>query len=102
MSRASKQYTLLSAVSASGAGTAQDVSKYTRFTAVIFGTGTVSGTLAIQGTLDGTNWASINSTALSSTTPTVLNFEGTYYQIRANMTTYSTGAFTAQLQAAEN
>jgi hypothetical protein len=103
MSRASKAFTLLSGVVATGAGTAQDTGKFTRFTAQIIATSvTTGGTMAIQGSLDGTNWGNISSTAVSANGSTMVNFEGAYPQVRGNLTARTDGTYTVLLTAASN
>lgn len=91
MSQLSSPVTLLNAVVATGAGSGVPIDGVP-FSVVV--TGITTATVAVQGSLDGTNFVTIGSAltadgTVSSTTP--------YKYIRGNVTSYTSGTITAKL-----
>lgn len=88
-------YTLLNAVTATGAGTAvtpiHNGSSHENLNVQI--SGTFVGTVAIEGSLDGTNW-----TALTSQTAPYVGKVFDFPYIRANVTAYTSGSITAKVE----
>lgn len=91
MSQLSSAVTILSAVTATGAGTGYPIDGVP-FSVVV--TGITTATVAIQGSVDGTNYVTIGSALTAdgtggATTP--------YKYVRANVTAYTSGTITAKL-----
>jgi len=84
--------TLLSAVTATGAS--QAVQADAGQPAFLQVSGITSATVALQGSLDGTNWSTIGTALTANGIVTIANAP-TY--LRANCTVYSTGTITAKI-----
>jgi hypothetical protein len=84
--------TLLSAVTATGAS--QAVQADAGQPAFLQVSGITSATVALQGSLDGTNWSTIG-TALTANGIVIIANAPTY--LRANCTVYVTGTITAKI-----
>ncbi|NBS91912.1 hypothetical protein EBS67_18260 [bacterium] len=92
MSSLTSPITLLNAVVATGASTAVQVdSGQPAFLQV---SGITSATVALQGSLDGTNWSTLGTALTANGIITVQNAP-TY--LRANCTVYVTGTITAKV-----
>ena len=92
MSSLTAPITLLNAVGATGASTAVQVdSGQPAFLQV---SGITSATVALQGSLDGTNWSNIGTALTANGIITVQNAP-TY--LRANCTVFVTGTITAKI-----
>ena len=92
MSSLTAPITLLNAVGATGASTAVQVdSGQPAFLQV---SGITSATVALQGSLDGTNWSTLGTALTANGIVTVQNAP-TY--LRANCTVYATGTITAKV-----
>jgi hypothetical protein len=92
MSSLTAPITLLNAVGATGASTAVQVdSGQPAFLQV---SGITSATVALQGSLDGTNWSTLGTALTANGIVTVQNAP-TY--LRANCTVYVTGTITAKV-----
>ena len=92
MSSLTAPITLLNAVVATGASTAVQVdSGQPAFLQV---SGITSATVALQGSLDGTNWSTLGTALTANGIVTVQNAP-TY--LRANCTVYATGTITAKV-----
>jgi hypothetical protein len=92
MSSLTSPITLLNAVVATGASTAVQVdSGQPAFLQV---SGITSATVALQGSLDGTNWSTLGTALTANGIVTVQNAP-TY--LRANCTVYVTGTITAKV-----
>ena len=92
MSSLTSPITLLNAVVATGASTAVQVdSGQPAFLQV---SGITSATVALQGSLDGTNWSTLGTALTANGIVTVQNAP-TY--LRANCTVYVTGTITAKI-----
>ena len=92
MSSLTSPITLLNAVGATGASTAVQVdSGQPAFLQV---SGITSATVALQGSLDGTNWSTIGTALTANGIITVQNAP-TY--LRANCTVFVTGTITAKI-----
>jgi hypothetical protein len=92
MSSLTAPITLLNAVGATGASTAVQVdSGQPAFLQV---SGITSATVALQGSLDGTNWSTLGTALTANGIITVQNAP-TY--LRANCTVYVTGTITAKI-----
>ena len=92
MSSLTAPITLLNAVGATGASTAVQVdSGQPAFLQV---SGITSATVALQGSLDGTNWSTIGTALTANGIITVQNAP-TY--LRANCTVFVTGTITAKI-----
>jgi len=92
MSSLTAPITLLNAVVATGASTAVQVdSGQPAFLQV---SGITSATVALQGSLDGTNWSTLGTALTANGIVTVQNAP-TY--LRANCTVYVTGTITAKV-----
>lgn len=87
---------LLDAVTASGAGAGWTSEDYDNLTFVIRSSGTVSATIEIQAWSDELgDWFTIDTQELTTAGDTIVrDATGSYQQIRANVTTYSSGTFT--------
>jgi hypothetical protein len=92
MSALTAPITLLSAVSATGASTAVQVD--TGQPAFLQVSGITSATVALQGSLDGTNWSTIGTALTANGMITVQNAPK---YLRANCTVYVTGTITAKI-----
>jgi hypothetical protein len=84
--------TLLSAVVATGASKAVQIDAGTP--AFLQVSGITSATVALQGSLDGTNWATIGTALTADGIVTVANAPK---YLRANCTVYVTGTITAKV-----
>jgi hypothetical protein len=84
--------TLLSAVTATGAS--QAVQADAGQPAFLQVSGITSATVALQGSLDGTNWSTIGTALTANGIVTIANAP-TY--LRANCTVYATGTITAKI-----
>jgi hypothetical protein len=84
--------TLLSAVTATGAS--QSVQADAGQPAFLQVSGITSATVALQGSLDGTNWSTIGTALTANGIVTIANAP-TY--LRANCTVYVTGTITAKI-----
>ena len=84
--------TLLSAVAATGAS--QAVQADAGQPAFLQVSGITSATVALQGSLDGTNWSTIGTALTANGIVTIANAP-TY--LRANCTVYVTGTITAKI-----
>jgi hypothetical protein len=84
--------TLLSAVTATGAS--QAVQADAGQPAFLQVSGITSATVALQGSLDGTNWSTIGTALTANGIVTIANAP-TY--LRANCTVYVTGTITAKI-----
>jgi len=84
--------TLLSAVTATGAS--QAVQADAGQPAFLQVSGITSATVALQGSLDGTNWSTIGTALTANGIITIANAP-TY--LRANCTVYVTGTITAKI-----
>ena len=92
MSSLTSPITLLNAVGATGASTAVQVdSGQPAFLQV---SGITSATVALQGSLDGTNWSTLGTALTANGIVTVQNAP-TY--LRANCTVYVSGTITAKV-----
>jgi len=92
MSSLTAPITLLNAVGATGASTAVQVdSGQPAFLQV---SGITSATVALQGSLDGTNWSTISTALTANGIITVANAPK---YLRANCTVYVTGTITAKI-----
>lgn len=84
--------TVLSAVGATGASTAVQVD--TGQPAFLQVSGITSATVALQGSLDGTNWSTIGTALTANGIITVQNAPK---YLRANCTVYVSGTITAKI-----
>jgi pectate lyase len=92
MSSLTTPVTLLSAVTATGAS--QAVQADAGQPAFLQVSGITSATVALQGSLDGTNWSTIGTALTANGIITIANAP-TY--LRANCTVYVTGTITAKI-----
>ena len=92
MSSLTTPITLLNAVGATGASTAVQVDAGQP--AFLQVSGITSATVALQGSLDGTNWSTLGTALTANGIVTVQNAP-TY--LRANCTVYVTGTITAKV-----
>jgi len=92
MSSLTNPITLLSAVVATGASTA--VQADAGQPAFLQVSGITSATVALQGSLDGTNWSTIGTALTADGLVTVANAPK---YLRANCTVYVTGTITAKI-----
>jgi hypothetical protein len=96
-------FTLLSAVTATGAGNAVTSSYYRSFTAFYNSTGTITtgATINLEAQVDGSTWLPIDTrTFTSTTTRAVVQFDGVFSALRANLTARTDGTYTVSLDAA--
>lgn len=97
MAQFGKTYTLQSGATATGAGTAIDVSGASRIGVQI--TGITTATVTFQGTIDGTNWVAVGlPAAATGTVASAPTADGVWFgpiagfrQFRANVTAYTSG-----------
>ena len=92
---------LLPATSANATGNKMKFVDFDTITFHIVASGTVSGTVAIQRSVDGTNWVEVSSDALSAVGITEQLVKGEvalYY--RAVVSSYVSGTFTVNFNAA--
>jgi hypothetical protein len=92
MSSLTAPITLLNAVGATGASTAVQVD--TGQPAFLQVSGITSATVALQGSLDGTNWSTIGTALTANGIITVQNAPK---YLRANCTVFVTGTITAKI-----
>jgi hypothetical protein len=92
MSSLTSPITLLNAVVATGASTA--VQADAGQPAFLQVSGITSATVALQGSLDGTNWSTIGTALTANGIVTVANAPK---YLRANCTVYATGTITAKI-----
>jgi len=92
MSSLTAPITLLNAVVATGASTA--VQADAGQPALLQVSGITSATVALQGSLDGTNWSTIGTALTANGIITVANAPK---YLRANCTVYVTGTITAKI-----
>ena len=92
MSSLSSPITVLNAVGATGASTAVQVDAGQP--AFLQVSGITSATVVLQGSLDGTNWATIGTALTANGIVTVANAPK---YLRANCTVYVTGTITAKI-----
>ena len=89
--------TNLSAVVTTGAGTAVDGSSGDGSSWVITAASvTTGGTVLIQGSLDGTNYATLSTTAVSANGSTAVSVTGRWTHLRANVSARTDGTYTVQ------
>ncbi len=84
--------TLLSAIVATGASKAVQIDAGTP--AFLQVSGITSATVALQGSLDGTNWSTLGTALTADGIVTVANAPK---YLRANCTVYATGTITAKI-----
>ena len=92
MSSLTSPITLLNAVGATGASTAVQVD--TGQPAFLQVSGITSATVALQGSLDGTNWSTLGTALTANGLITVQNAPK---YLRANCTVYVSGTITAKI-----
>jgi hypothetical protein len=92
MSSLTSPITLLNAVVATGASTAVQVDAGQP--AFLQVSGITSATVALQGSLDGTNWSTLGTALTANGIVTVQNAPN---YLRANCTVYVTGTITAKV-----
>jgi hypothetical protein len=86
---------LLSNATSTGASAGVDSSEVIQHTVTIVVTGgSASATVRIDGCDLGGNWVNISQNVISSTGNYLVNFSGYYHQVRANISSYSSGTFT--------
>ena len=90
---------LLNAVTSTGASDAVDVSLYNKLTFhIVASSVTTGGTMKIQGSLDGSNYAEINSTTVNANGTTEVTFSDVKYKyVRANLTARTDGTYTVTM-----
>jgi len=88
--------TNLSAVTATGAGAAVDISNFNKITvSYIASSVTTGGTIKLQGSLDNTNWYDIDSEAIGADGTTYYSISGEKHKyIRTNLTARTDGTYT--------
>jgi hypothetical protein len=90
--------TLLSAVTATGAGSGVGVIGITSFTVIITAASVTSGgTVKIQALTPGGAWATIDSRTIAASGDTIVQFDGPFIQLRANLTARTDGTYTVSL-----
>jgi hypothetical protein len=92
MSSLSAARTLLSAVTATGASTAIQIDGGQPVFMQV--SGITSATVVLQGSLDGSNWATLGSALTADGMVTIANAP---MYVRANCTVYVTGTITAKI-----
>jgi hypothetical protein len=92
MSSLSAAKTLLSAVTATGASTSVQIDGGQPVFMQV--SGITSATVVLQGSLDGTNWATLGSALTADGMVTIANAPK---YVRANCTVYVTGTITAKI-----
>jgi len=92
MSSLTSPVTLLSAVTASGASKAVQVDS--GLPAFLQVNGITSATVALQGSIDGTNWSTVGTALTADGIVTVANAPK---YLRANCTVYVSGTITAKI-----
>ncbi len=92
MSSLSAARTLLSAVTATGASTAIQIDGGQPVFMQV--SGITSATVVLQGSLDGTNWATLGSALTADGIVTIANAPK---YLRANCTAYTSGTITAKV-----
>lgn len=83
-------FTLLNAVAATGAGTAQAVTDPTKARAFVV-SGTFVGTVAIQVSMDNSTWFTLGA---ALTAPGVAESTGPWKYVRGNVTAFTSGTIT--------
>jgi len=94
--------TLLDAVTSTGAGSGVDALEYNCFAFFINAASvTTGGTVKIQGLTPANDWVDINETTVSADGDTLVQKDGAYLQVRANLTARTDGTFTVSMVAKE-
>jgi hypothetical protein len=94
--------TLLNAVTSTGAGSGVDALEYNCFAFFINAASvTTGGTVKIQGLTPANDWVDINETTVSADGDTLVQKDGAYLQVRANLTARTDGTFTVSMVAKE-
>ena len=92
---------LLNNVTSAGASTGTDASEVIQHTVTIIATGgSVSATVRIDGADLGGNWVNIAQNVISGAGNYLVSFTGYYHQIRANISSYTSGTYTVNWSAA--
>lgn len=86
--------TLLSAVTATGAGTAIQTPNERVHTFSIISTGTVSATIQLQATDFAGNVCTLQTVALSAVGNQIFTFAGFFAAVNANVSVFATGTYT--------
>lgn len=91
---------VLSAVTATGASESIDTWGHPYLTMVVTASGVTNGaTIELQGSADGTNWASLASNSVSADGTTQNTVTAVMNYIRANITSYTDGTYSVYLLA---
>ena len=89
--------TTLSAVTSTGAGSAVDAGNASQSVWQITSASvTTGGTVLVQGSLDGTNWYTLSTTAVSTNTTTGVVVSSTHTYLRANVSARTDGTYTVK------
>ena len=94
--------TELDAVTSTGAGASNTMSRVPTSTWQITGAGTSVGTVEIQGSLNGTSWYTVATVALTANGDHYVFIDEIHRYLRANVTAYTSGNFTVILCRGDN
>lgn len=87
--------TNLSAVTATGAGTAIDMSNFNKITVQYTASSvTTGGTVKLQGSIGGTNWYDLDTESITANGTTYGSVNGKHKFVRTNVTTRTDGTYT--------
>jgi len=97
-----KIFGLLTSATVAATGGTAITAPYKTFTAHTVGAGTpCSGTIAIQGTIDNSSWATLSSNAFTAASGWAYQFNGPWYGVRSTLGGTITGSFTSKLYASD-
>lgn len=90
---------ILDGVTTTGASSAYDCTNYSMITfQIIAASVTTGGTMLIQSSLDGTNWGTISTTAVSANGSTIVSISQEKHRwIRANLSARTDGTYTVHM-----
>lgn len=95
-----KDQTLLAAVTDTGAGTAYESLNYSRFTFFIKAASvTTGGTVDIEALSPAGDWTVVSTNAISADGDTVVQTDGAFSQVRANVSARTDGTYTVSMTA---
>ena len=90
--------TNLSAVTTTGAGSSIEASDADGATVQITAASVTSGgTVLVQGSLDGSNWATLSTTAVSASGTTGVSVTGRWAYLRTNVSARTDGTYTTKV-----
>lgn len=87
----------LSAVTTTGAGSGVTAAGAEATVQILAASVTTGGTVLVQGSLDGTNWATLSTTAVSADGVTGVSITGRWTYLRTNVSARTDGTYTTKI-----